>query len=511
MVLFPCWQLPWNIGNVLASVACATVLYVLWRLLYNVLLHPLHEYPGPRLWAASRIPYAFACMTGQGHRKILQLHEAYGDIVRVAPNELSYCSPEAWKEVFGRRKTAAGEIGKDSLHYAEAKDSILGAPKEKHTQLRRILGRGFSHKAVLDQERLIKSHVDQLFNILSEHEETKGWEVPIDVNKLFDFVALDIITDLGFGASFHCLSAGEYHPWAKFFLDALPGIAFATAMKQFEIVFKLLMALAPKSLVRKHEEMVLLTNSMVEKRLEEADRPDLIQAMCQPFSENERRPLSIQEIKANAQILTMAGYDTTATALAGATFLLITNASAMVSLCKEIRSAFQHESEINISTTSNLAYLRAAIDEALRMYPPGGSGMPRQVPKGGAFILNQHIPAGTIVSIWQYAMYHSARNFTQPESFVPERWLNDGAGASFSHDRKETFQPFSFGPRDCIGRNLAYAELRIVLARLVWNFDLELAHESDRSWLGRQKNYLLWERGPLLIRLRRRTEDVFLT
>ncbi|OLN87487.1 Isotrichodermin C-15 hydroxylase 13 [Colletotrichum chlorophyti] len=450
--------------NVLNSVAYAIVLYVLWRLLYNVLLHPLQKYPGPRLWAASRIPYAFTCAIGQGHRKILHLHETYGDIVRVAPNELSVCSPEAWKEVFGRCKTAAGEIGKDSLHYAEAKDSILGAPKDKHTQLKRILGRGFSYRAVLEQDQLIRFHVDQLFNILSKHEESKGWEVPIDVNKLFDFVALDIITDLGFGASFHCLSTGEYHPWAKFFLDALPGIAFATAMKQLEILFKLLMALAPKSLVRKHEEMVLLTNSMVEKRLEEADRPDLIQAMCQPISQNERRPLSIQEIKANAQILTMAGYDTTATALAGATFLLVTNASAM------------HESEINIMSAKNLAYLTAAIDEALRIYPPGGSGMSRQVPEGGAFALNQHIPAGgelpiphakvlaeresllrgfraqTILSIWQYAMYHSTRNFTQPESFIPERWLNEETDANFSHDRKEAFQPFSFGPRDCIGR-----------------------------------------------------------
>lgn len=128
----------------------------------NCVLHPLRQYPGPWLWAISRIPYSYYCASGHGHRKILQLHEKYGDVVRVAPGELSYCSPEAWKEIFGRRNNSAGEIGKDSVHYMEARDSILGAPKRKHLELRRILSRGFSSQAMLDQEPLLKTHVDLL-------------------------------------------------------------------------------------------------------------------------------------------------------------------------------------------------------------------------------------------------------------------------------------------------------------------------------------------------------------
>lgn len=110
----------------------------------------------------SRLPYAYFCATGQGHRKLLELHQKYGDIVRVAPDELSFTSPDAWKEIFGRRKNAIGEVGKDSVHYAEALDSLLGAPKEKHMRFRRILSRGFSNQAMLDQEPLIKSHIDIL-------------------------------------------------------------------------------------------------------------------------------------------------------------------------------------------------------------------------------------------------------------------------------------------------------------------------------------------------------------
>lgn len=50
--------------------------------------------------------------------------------------------------------------------------------------------------------------------------------------------------------------------------------------------------------------------------------------------------------------------------------------------------------------------------------------------------------------------------------------------------------------------SLAYAELRIILAKLLWNFDFQLALESQ-NWLDEQAQYLLWERGPLNMKLRR--------
>lgn len=89
----------------------------------------------------------------------------------------------------------------------------------------------------------------------------------------------------------------------------------------------------------------------------------------------------------------MAGYDTTATALAGTTYLIATHDSVQAKLCQELRTTFFEEHDINISATKNLPYLTAVIDEALRMYPPGASGMPRKVGERGEIVLNQYIPA----------------------------------------------------------------------------------------------------------------------
>jgi averantin hydroxylase len=61
--------------------------------------------------------------------------------------------------------------------------------------------------------------------------------------------------------------------------------------------------------------------------------------------------------------------------------------------------------------------------------------------------------------------------------------------------------PFSLGPRGCIGRNLAYAEMRLILAKVLWNFDLELDEQRCGEWMKCQKIYFLWEKPPLWVKL----------
>lgn len=111
----------------------------------------------------------------------------------------------------------------------------------------------------------------------------------------------------------------------------------------------------------------------------------------------------------------------------------------------------------------------ACLDEALRMYPPVPGSFPRDVPAGGDYIGDSWVPESTVVAVTQFAAYHSPENFYLPDEYIPERWLDD---ERFRNDNKAAFQPFSTGPRNCVGKNLAYFEMRIVLARLLYNFDI---------------------------------------
>lgn len=165
--------------------------------------------------------------------------------------------------------------------------------------------------------------------------------------------------------------------------------------------------------------------------------------------------------------------------------------------CLLLRPADRHPAKsASYHTTDPHRSVLAVFKEGLRFYPPVAGEMPRVVPKGGATIAGQFVPHGTVVAAAQYAMNHAPRNFADSFSFQPERFLTPD---KFPTDNFDVLQPFSTGPRNCVGKNLAYAEMRTLLARLVWNFDLELTDPED-NWMD-QKVFFLWTKPPLSVKL----------
>ena len=80
--------------------------------------------------------------------------------------------------------------------------------------------------------------------------------------------------------------------------------------------------------------------------------------------------------------------------------------------------------------------------------------------------------------------------------FVPERWLDD---PEYKDDNREAHQPFSVGTRNCIGMNMAWHEMRLLTAKLVFNFDIE--SDVGPDW-AEQDVYVAWDRKPLICRMR---------
>ena len=106
------------------------------------------------------------------------------------------------------------------------------------------------------------------------------------------------------------------------------------------------------------------------------------------------------------------------------------------------------------------------------------------------------------MNVYQLAAYSSSTNFSQPESFIPERWLSDTDPdyRNFAaQDHKDVFQPFSVGPKNCIGKQLAYAEMKLILSRFLWRFDFTLL-DDDFSF-EQQRVFIFREKPPLRLRL----------
>lgn len=200
-----------------------------------------------------------------------------------------------------------------------------------------------------------------------------------------------------------------------------------------------------------------------------------------------------RDLVGNADVLLLAGSETTATALDGLTWYLLKNPASLQALTTELLGTFTSQDQITSDSTAPLPYLNSVIEEGLRLFPPAPFALPRDSP--GAVIDGHYVPEDVVVGVEVYAMQMDPRNFVAPDSFRPERWLGEG----FVGDDRRAFQPFSTGPRACLGVNLAYMEMRIALSKVVWTFEMEMACEID-DWNEACRNYLLWRKPALLIK-----------
>ncbi|KAJ4299637.1 hypothetical protein N0V90_004883 [Kalmusia sp. IMI 367209] len=193
------------------------------------------------------------------------------------------------------------------------------------------------------------------------------------------------------------------------------------------------------------------------------------------------------DIHSNAYMQVLSGSETTATALSGMTYYLWQNPSVMQALTSEIRSSFANIHEITIQLTSILRYLDTVIHEGLCIYPPFAAGSHRIAPKGGGWVDRHFVPEGMHVYAHHYATYHSPAFFALPSKCHPERWLN--TDTRFTGDQFDGVRPFGLGPRMCIGQNLAWAEMRLVLCSMLFQFDVKLKPECD-DWIDQDVLYV---------------------
>ena len=227
----------------------------------------------------------------------------------------------------------------------------------------------------------------------------------------------------------------------------------------------------------------------------DTDRKDFFYYLLNARDPETGKGFTGPELWGESNLLIIAGSDTTSTALAAAFFYLVHNPETLVKLSEEIRFTFLAIEDVYSCPSLNACvYLRAVIDEAMRLSPPVGGILPREVLPGGLDIDGLHIPAGVVVGTPHYALHHNPAYFPDPFKFRPERWIA-GSSPELTKDSvalaQSAFCPFSIGPRGCIGKGLAYAELAISLARTVFMYDIKLA---DGTSVGEGRPELDWGR-----------------
>ncbi|GIK01938.1 hypothetical protein Aspvir_005979 [Aspergillus viridinutans] len=488
----------------MALVVCAVlaVLYVVGTALRDLFFHPLRRVPCHLPWIAFPLLRHISAVRGNVDLDIKRWHERYGPVVRFSPDEVSFISPEAWNEIYGRHDRRHS-LPKSKFSNSNTAD-IINANDRDHARYRKALAHGFSIKGACEQEPTIHGHIDKLVAQLQSSADSRQ---PADLVTWYRLTTFDIIGDLAFGEHFGGLDRGRYHPWVAFMTRYTRLIPFFNAMDAYPVIFRTAFAFMSTSFQAITEHMQY-SRALVQKRIHSVSssvqgRPDFVDSILrQRGTKNE---LSEREIEANASVIIIAGSETPADLLCAVTYWLLRTPEVLRRVREELRDAIATPADITFhAVATKLPLLTACLSEALRLYPSVPGGLQR-VTVSPITLLGFTIPPNTQVGLHQFAAYTSPSNFHRPESFLPERWdpkVTNNPASPFYNDNREVFQPFSAGPRNCIGKNLAYGIMRTALARVLWEFDLELCSESENWHV--QKTYGLWDKGPLLCQLRRR-------
>lgn len=160
--------------------------------------------------------------------------------------------------------------------------------------------------------------------------------------------------------------------------------------------------------------------------------------------------------------------------------------SILPRLQAELDAAIPEGAEIAThAQVKNLPFLRRCIDESMRLHSTSALGLPRIVTgELGTCFDGRHFPSGTVLSVPSYTIHHDADVWgPDVEEFRPDRWLPE----NLTERQKTCFNPFSYGPRACVGQNVAHLELSLIIGTAFRRFDFSLYQERLESHEGFSK------------------------
>lgn len=176
-------------------------------------------------------------MRGRQPYRQLELHEKYGSIVRVAPNEVSFSSARSWLEIYGPRK-GIGTFIKSEFYdggnfAAEALSIVSERDPKKHAEMRKYLASAFSDRSLKAQEPLIAHSVDLFVKKLGEAGQgNRGTNMVM----WYNLMTFDIIGSLAFGQDFGGVESGTEHFWVAIVSKSLRLGALADFFRRFPML-----------------------------------------------------------------------------------------------------------------------------------------------------------------------------------------------------------------------------------------------------------------------------------
>ncbi|RHZ68020.1 hypothetical protein CDV55_107584 [Aspergillus turcosus] len=439
----------------------------------------LRRFPAPSVagftnfWSANHFRKA---------RRSFEVHKAHqklGPVVRIQPNHISFNIPEAVPDIYGH----STKILKDRFYDTFTADleytSIVGTrSREDHARKRKYVSNAFAQKNIVDMEPIIQEQVSVLLSKLDSFCTSNEFH---NIRRWLNLFTFDVIGAAAFGKPMGFIAQGDdlapaetwdgkqyqIHAISSFHTNSRYDVILAHWPKILSIT-KRLTQWHPGNKGGAH--FTALTIRKIRERKENGKPTGYTDFFHHLLQDRHGKDvgLSMLELEKEAGVMINAGSDTTATAMTHCLYFLMKNPQVLAKLREELDAVLgNQDSAARYEQVKDLKYLRACLDEAMRLRPPTSLGLPRVTPPEGATVAGYQIAGDVTVSVPTYTLHRNPALFSDPEEYKPERWLDEIEGPKC----RAYVLPFSTGPRACIGRNLAYLEQQILISTLVHRYD----------------------------------------
>ncbi|KAF2713976.1 cytochrome P450 [Pleomassaria siparia CBS 279.74] len=481
-------------------------------LIHRLFIHPLSKVPGPKLAGVTSLWLAWHMRKGKNSVWQPGLHKKYGNVVRIAPNEVLLQGKEEARSIYGAGSPYVKGPWYQVCAAPDARlkgndrfDLLTEMNKEQYRNQRRAIGPAYSIAGIEKHAKILDEYLDVYMQRMRGLQGQ--WVDLTDWIHIFALDALSLIT-LGTSPGYTekgndggNMVASDLH-WAYFTVIGnfprlveltqyfpklnnylmmpvslaaglkvpvgLPIFGFAVPnivqrMGQVESARKAeLPADRPgfemktygkeKALpTRTSDEEVSTKDDEVVKKEEDL----LASLLSDHITKTEKLPPSwVLHI---ALTNFGAGHDTLTITISACIYHLVSNPEKLKRLKGELKDADITPQTTYTETVNRVPYTLACSKEAMRLTPPLGIHLQRLVPASGASFSSHYLPPGTRVGINLWALHYSPSIFPDPDTFNPDRWIGDGSEECKRKigDMDACWLSFGGGSRSCPGQHLA--------------------------------------------------------
>ncbi|KAF4634271.1 hypothetical protein G7Y89_g3832 [Cudoniella acicularis] len=414
------------------------------------------------------------------------MHEKYGPLVRIGPNEISFYSLEIYKTVHSIRSPFAKDPRVYGQFVQDAHPALFSiTDPAEHSQRRRLMGQIFNQSKMGALEGMMITNIMAFVKTLEQQMPRA-----IEVIKACRALEADIVSDFAFGQEIRAVAswancedlemvkANDEKSKIIALLSSFP--LLASFWEQVETVIYRITGWQRSSTAAlkqfdqwSSDQLDRLTSSKTSPE----NHPNFITTMI-------RSNLPASSALSEAKEMLGPGTDTTSATLAHIIWALAHDDLYQEALTQDLREA---QWPTDLTSLEAIPRLRAAVKEGIRWTGAAAAMLPRVIPQGGFVLADKFIPSGTVISSSPIWYLHDKTAFPSPKLYRPSRWLNDEAKDSDAIKLRDDFYiPFSKGSSACIGAHFAYLELYLSVSQILKKFHLNLPRTSTFSVQNRE-------------------------